>query len=123
MSRPSHSRETPRGRETARIAPESHASLSETPNKDRDLLAVESHAVSRVSTSHAPIDVRVRLETPAGYHPIDIRYPHATVAGCGLHCSGCGAEARAPMLPRAPGYSGAVEAWLQQHRHCGGEAA
>lgn len=61
----------------------------------------------------------------AGHWPIDARYPWASVAGCSLHCSACGATGAAP-LPRAGEavYNAALAAWLQRHRDCGlGEAA
>jgi hypothetical protein len=53
--------------------------------------------------------------SPPGHWPIDARYPHVTVAGCSLHCAGCGTEGRAP-LPRAPGYAAAVQAFLEAHK-------
>ena len=64
---------------------------------------------------------RAVLASPAGYWPIDVRFPWATVAGSSLHCSRCGQESRAP-LPKAEGYSAAVERFLQEHRRCGEEA-
>ena len=52
---------------------------------------------------------------PAGHWPIDARWPHATVAGSSLHCAGCGTTGQAP-LPKEPGYSAAVEFFLQEHK-------
>jgi hypothetical protein len=62
--------------------------------------------------------------SPAGYYPIDVRYPSVTVAGSCLHCARCGHEGRAPS-PRDEGYNAAVHAFLVEHRLCGtgGEAA
>jgi len=55
------------------------------------------------------------LRPPAGHWPIDARFPWATVAGSSLHCAGCGATGQAP-LPKQPGYSAAVETFLQEHK-------
>ena len=52
---------------------------------------------------------------PAGFWPIDARWSHATVAGSSLHCAGCGTTGHAP-LPKEPGYSAAVETFLQEHK-------
>ena len=62
----------------------------------------------------------MKRQVLAGHYAINERWPWATVAGCSLHCTRCGAEGRAP-LPRdgQATYNAAVEGFLAEHRHEG----
>ena len=65
----------------------------------------------------AAVERHLARRSPAGFFPVNALAPWVTMAGSGLHCAHCGAEARAP-LPRAPGYGEAVERFLSLHRDC-----